>query len=333
MRLHQHITILSALIIILSAGDMCGQAVPGVDENIPYLMTFGKGGHVTSWGDDDFSQTFFFTIPKEFKEPFFIRIYDPDVSGNTDEMNGYWDTRMLYSVFGGKGCYTFDKTSQGEDPVANYKSGVMLASRVFAVDARYDEKWFTFGPFNPADGEYYKKWSAFIFKIVCDGIAGDDGNLYRYFLSKKADSNVPIEGANAFTHEYCFRMWNNNDTAYVSHIYPFIDSGCIYLKQKNFDWDNDGNFIVVSNVRKGQRQDISSEDNWIEGRFSIQPEEIGKSLDFRFYKRSDYLVRNNNVVISVENQYGEKLPFWSAPIGGVPVYKPKVKVIKIPPKK
>ena len=327
MRLYLHITVF-ALLMVLSAGNIYCQAVPGVDENIPYLMTFGKEGGVTSWGDDDFSQTFFFTVPKEYKEPFFIRVYDPDVSGNTDELNGFWNTRMAYTITGGKGCYTKSKSSQGIDPVGDYKSGVVLASKVFAVDARYDENWYTFGPFKPADGEYYPKWSAYIFKIVCDGMSGDDGNLYRYFLSRKANENVPIEGANAFTHEYSFRMWNNNDTAYISHIYPFIDSGCIYVKQRNFDWDNDGDFIVVSNARKGQPQAISGEDVWSEGRFQIQKEEIGKSLDFRFYKRRDYLVKNNNVVMTVENQYGEKLQFWSAPIGGVPVYKPRIKVVK-----
>jgi len=99
------------------------------------------------------------------------------------------------------------------------------------------------------------------------------------------------------------------------------------VRQRNFDWDNDGDFIVVSNARNGQRQAVSGENNWSEGRLQIMEEEIGKSLDFRFYKRRDYLVRNNNVVIYVENQYGENLQFFSAPIGGVPVYKPRIKVI------
>jgi len=39
-------------------------------------------------------------------------------------------------------------------------------------------------------------------------------------------------------------------------------------------------------------------------------------------------VRNNNVVMSVENQYGENLQFFSAPIGGVPVYRPRIKATK-----
>ena len=66
------ITVSVSMFLLTMPGVSYGQAVPGNDENIPYLMTFGKDGHETSWGDDDFSETFFFTIPKEYKEPFFI---------------------------------------------------------------------------------------------------------------------------------------------------------------------------------------------------------------------------------------------------------------------
>ena len=41
------------------------QQVPAAEENIPFLVTFGKDGE-KSWGDDDFSESFFFIIPKFF---------------------------------------------------------------------------------------------------------------------------------------------------------------------------------------------------------------------------------------------------------------------------
>ena len=320
--------ILSMFIMVLATvpARVNAQEVPGPDENIPYLITFGKDGGITSWGDDDFSQTFFFALPKDYREPFYIRVWDPETGGKTDELNNFWNTRMMYSIYGGRGCYTHPEAN-GLNPKGNYKSGTLLATRTFGMDNKLDERWFTFGPFNPADGEYYPKFQSNIFKIICDGISGDDGNLYRYALSRRADSNVPIDGANAFTYEYTFRMWNNNDTSFVSHIYPFIDSGCVWIQTRNFDWDNDGDFIVVSVVRKGHDLNLSGDDVWSESRMAIQDEEIGKSLDFRFYKKRGDLVKNNNVMVSVQNQYGENLPFFSAPIGGVPVYKPRIKVI------
>ncbi|MEZ5011455.1 MAG: hypothetical protein R2744_07645 [Bacteroidales bacterium] len=101
------------------------------------------------------------------------------------------------------------------------------------------------------------------------------------------------------------------------------------MKQINFDWDDDGYIRVVSVVRKGQLQAISNEDDWAESKIKIYDEELNSSLDFQFIKKQTALVRNNNVVISVENQYGELLPFFTIPIGGVPVYKPSISVRRV----
>lgn len=308
--------------------DYYGQPVPARDENIPYLMTFGGGGErETSWGDDDFSQTFFFVIPEEFTDPVYIRVFDPDIGGEIDEINGYWDTEMEYSIYGGKGAYS-DPDARETQPTGNYKSGTLLAAKTFGEDPYFDNNWYTFGPFNPSEGEYTEKYQGHIFKIITEGKGGDDGNLYRYFLSTSFDENIDVEGANAFTYEYSFRMWNTPDN--VSHIYPFIDDECISVKQENFDWDGDGVIRVVSVARKGQLVNVSGEDEFVESEFNIFEEEIGKSLDFQFIKRrTPFVVINNNVVISVRNQYGELMPFFTIPIGGVPKYKYNIKVRKI----
>lgn len=300
------------------------QPVPAEDENIPNLMTFGpKAG--TSWGDDDFSQTFFFVIPEEYTSPFYIRIFDPDVGGEVDEINGYWDTKVSYTVYGGLKCFT-DPDATGVDPVGNYKSGNMLGTRVFGENPRYDNDWFTFGPFNPTEGELVRKYGGYIFKIICEGMEGDDGNMYQYFVSTSGTENKRIEGANAFAYEYSFRM--HNDPNQVSHIYPYIDDRTISVEQKNFDWDSDGLIRVVSVARQGLLCAISGDDTWGQNQFKILEEEIGTSLDFQFIKKKSPPVKNNNVVISVKNQYGELLPFYTIPIGGVPKYKYSIGVKK-----
>src|SRR5690606_7220466 len=91
--------------LLLGTGNclkLSGQAVPGREENIPFLVTFGRLGE-TSWGDDDFYQVFFFTVPKEYTGQFFIRIFDPDVGGEHDEIQGEFNTRTFFGVYGGKG--------------------------------------------------------------------------------------------------------------------------------------------------------------------------------------------------------------------------------------
>ena len=315
--------------LLLGAGEgikLLGQAVPGREENIPFLVTFGRLGE-TSWGDDDFYQVFFFTVPREYSGQFFIRIFDPDVGGEHDEIQGEFNTRTFFGVYGGKGVDP-DKNSEsrGLNNVKNYKGGTMLASRVFGSEARYDNKYFTFGPFNPTAGDFSSKWNAYIFKVVVEGVSGDDGNLYRFFMSRDPENNIPVEGGNAFTYEYTFRMWN--DFKSVAHIYPYVDTGVVYIRQRNFDWDRDGHILVVSRYKQGIGVSISTENNWMEDRIPIEPAEIGSSLDFQFHKAQGELVKNNNVVVTLESQRGDALPFFSSPIGGVPVYNPKITVKK-----
>ncbi len=320
--IYKSMLVISMVVLALSGQS---QPVPAGDENIPYLMTFGGDGE-TSWGDDDFSQTFFFKIPRSYSEPFYIRVYDPDTGGDVDEINGPWDTRMSYSIYGGEESWSHDD-AKGIQPTGNYRSGTLLASKVFGMDNRYDDDWYTFGPFNPTEGELVEEFDGYVFKIICEGMSGDDGNLYRYFLSTAPDENDPIENGNAFTYEYSFRMWNDSDN--VAHIYPYIDTATIFVKQVNFDWDDDGYIRVASHVKRGLLATISNEDDWAESKIKIEEEEVSLSLDFQFIKKKSPIVKNNNVVISVENQYGEYLEFFTIPIGGVPVFDPSIKARKI----
>jgi hypothetical protein len=326
----------SILILIFLLESSCtsflqAQAVPGKDENIPFLVTFGKFGK-TSWGDNDFYQIFFFSILKDYTKPFYIRVFDPDCGGENDEIQGDFNSKFLFSVYGGKGVDP-DKNedSKGLDKGVNYKSGNLLASKVFGSEARFDNKYYTFGPFNPPEGDFNERWNSYIFKIICEGINGDDGNLYRFFLSRDPNNNLPIEGANAFTYAYTFRMWN--DFKSVAHIYPFVDTGIVFIKQSNFDWDNDGKILVVSRYKQGIEVPISNENNWESSNIPIEPDEVNSSLDFQFHKRQGDLVKNNNVVVTLKNQRGDALKFYSSPIGGVPVYIPKTDIKKIAPRK
>ena len=326
-----NIFILVFLLELTNSARLGGQPVPGKDENIPFLVTFGKDGE-TSWGDDDFNQVFFFTIPQDFKQQFYIRVFDPDCGGEHDEIQGLFNTRTSFSVYGGNGVDPDrNEDSRGLLNGLNYKTGNLLASRIFGNEARYDNKYYTFGPFNAAEGDFNVKWNSYIFKIVCEGVSGDDGNLYRYFLSRDQNNNLEIEGANAFTYEYTFRMWN--DFKSVAHIYPFIDTGIVSIKQSNFDWDSDGKILIISEYKQGIGVDISSENDWIQSTLSIEEAEWNGSLDFQFHKKQGELVKNNNVVIRTENQRGDALKFFASPIGGVPVYQPKTNITKIVQKK
>jgi hypothetical protein len=310
------------VVVLLLSGQIgvFSQPAPAVVENIPFLVTFGNKSE-RSWGDDDFCQVFFFLVPPSQTDPVFIRIFDPDTGGEWDEGKSEFDTRTTFSIYGGKGCWSV-KDAQNTDPTGDYKSGYLLATKSFETDRMYDNKWYTFGPINPYEGEYVEEFDGRVFKLIAEGTEGNDGNLYKYFLSSEQDENKEVEGGNVFTYEYTFRLSNNQDD--VSQIYPFIDNKTISIEVSNFDWDDDGFIRIVSVAKNGELCDISGENEWAKTKFSVIADERNTSFEVQFVKNKSKLIKNNNVVVTVRNQYGKSLPFFVLPIGGIPVYNPKI---------
>jgi len=312
------------LLIINTSIPLFSQSAPQSDENIPYLMTFG-GNAETSWGDDDFCQIFFSFIPSSQTDPVYIRVYDPDTGGDLDEVKGEFNSVINFSIYSGIGCWS-DTAAQSIRPTAagNYRSGYLMASKSFGIDPKYDKKWYTFGPFNPSEGEYVEILGGRVFKIIAQGISGDDGNIYKYFLSTSPVENVPVEGGNFFTYKYHFRL--PDDQKQVCQIYPYVDDKTISVEVRNFDWDNDGVIRIFSAAKNGLSLDVSGEDNWTKIVFPIVAKEKNSTIEIQFIKNKYIQVRNNNVVVAIRNQYGDALPFYVIPIGGVPVYSPKIQM-------
>jgi hypothetical protein len=303
---------LSGLLLMASLMLTQAQPVPGLDENIPHLVTFGSDGDV-AWGDDNFCQIIFFKIPENHTKPIYLRVFDPDTGGAIDEQKGEWDTKMMYSLFGGKGACS-EKDAQDMVLNGNYDSGTLLASKTFGENDRYDNKWYTFGPFNPSEGELLPQFGGYVFKVIIEGISGDDGNLYTLHLSTYEERNHEVEGASAFYYKYKFRM--HDDVDEMAHIYPYIDERVVSIKQTNFDWDGDGRIQIVSLERPGtETMDIGGDNEWITSTHTIYDAEKTNSLDLQLIKKPSGTIKSNNVVIFLENQYGEKLPFFSIPIG------------------
>lgn len=309
---------LSLLLLLVLSVPAGAQQTPSPDEKIPYVCTFSKDSD-KEWGDDDFVQVFFFVVPESYKKPIYIRLYDPDIGGAIDENHGAFNSKCRFSVYGGAKAHSHPD-AQNQDPVGNYKSGTLLTSKTFGNDKAYDQQWYTLGPFNPVDGELQPQFKGRIFKLVVEGAEGDDGNLYRVFLSSEQDQNKDVEGGNTFAYEYGFRLADNAGS--VSHLYPFVGVGVTAVKIRIFDYDNDGVIRVVSVAKKGEISKSVSNGEWMESTHKISKEEVSTSLDVQFIKKRD--IRNNNIVVVISNQYGELMPFFTTPIGGVPKYIYKI---------
>lgn len=301
---------------------MRAQQVPSAQENIACLVTFGTNGDHSS-GDDDFSQTVFFSVPKTQTEPFYIRIFDPEVFGELDEERNGWNTRMQYSVYGGKDAYS-NKDARSVIPTGNYRSGILMDSKTFGNEAVTENKWISMGPFNPQQGELVAEFDSYIFKVVIDGIKGDDGNGYKLFLSAKNSENIPVEGANAFTYEYSIRLQSSTNS--VAHLYPFADNLVTGFRIKTFDFDHDGDIKLYSSVKNGHPIKASGNNEWSSCDQRILDEEKNKCLDLQIIKKGE---DKGDMVLYITNEYDVPVPLFAVPVGGAPKYLYKIKLTKI----
>lgn len=307
-------------LFIFFGTELLAQPFPSEDEKIQHFVVFSKNAKL-SFGDDDFVQIYFFVIPEKSNDPFYVRVFDPEVGGGIDEKVGDFNSKTKFSFYGGKGAHS-DKDAQLDSPKGNYKSGVFITGKTFGSEAEYDGQWYEFGPFNPKEGELQPENGGYVFKVVIEGLDGDDGNLYKMFLSSQKDKNVKVEGGNAFCYEYTFRL--AEDMTSVYHIYPFIPANVTSCEVGVFDYDNAGIVRVVSVAKKGDMAGSSTEGTWSQIKFEITNEELNTSLDIQFINKK--AVKNNNVAVTIKNQYGKLLAFYATPIGGVPKYKYKIGV-------
>jgi hypothetical protein len=293
------------------------QEVPSEFEHIEFLETFGANAE-PGWGDDDHVQTFFFIIPKSYTKPVYLRVYDPDTGGKHDEPNNDFNTKTKFSIYAGQGAHAHPD-AQRIDPVGNYKSGNLIHTKIFGNETKYDQKWYTFGPFNPLEGEESDQFDGYVFKIIAEGLIGDDGNLYKYFLSVNPDNNKEVEGSNAFTYEYSIRL--PEAEVVVTHLYPFLDDKVESFTQHNFDFDGEGKIFIYSLSKNRHVGSISSDETWAESKHMVTEEERNTTIDIQIVKVEK---SKNDMVLYLKNQYGDAIAFFSSPIGGPPKYKYKV---------
>jgi hypothetical protein len=163
----------------------------------------------------------------------------------------------------------------------------------------------------------------YIFKIVIDGLSGDDGNLYKLFMSVSNKENKEIEGGNAFMYEYSFRLNSGNQ---VSHLYPYIDQNTISIKQHNFDFDGDAYIKLVSMTIPGVKVNTSKDAVWAMSLHPMKEKDKKSCLDIQIVKTGSK--NNNNAVFYITNQRGKYMQFHSIPIGAIPKKKIGVRTIK-----
>lgn len=231
-----------------------------------FLVTFGKECS-THWGDDDFNQIFFISVPEGSKD-FYIWLFDPDCGGKIDEINKKWNTQTLFELFGGKGAYTH-ADAKSPNPTSGLNSGQSLKKEIYAKSSKTDNKWVKWGPFKSYQGEKVGKNR--IFKLVVKGISGDDGNLFQFDVSSSKSVRSKIENSRMFTYEVCFRYPHEAKTRLSINFVP--DKPFKGISFYNFDGDSAGGVKLNTPVRRNLPLNISKNDVWTSKTYTSEPGE------------------------------------------------------------
>jgi hypothetical protein len=234
------------------------------------LLTGGTGVG-PEHGDDDHVQVIFFEIPTSYGggNPVYFRIYDADTGGGGDVSEatlgldqrwiGSWNTSMRYTLRGGPDAYTLAQASHPD--AGQIASGSLLDQTTIgagAAGAAYHDNWgLVFGPYTANQGE--ARPTGWVFKLVVEGLGGDNGNVYQAAVSVNPGDNTAPAGSRIFA--YC---WTFTFTTAPPQppFYPHLPAGTSVFVQHNLDFDDDGSGTMTLHT---PLQDISVPASGISG--------------------------------------------------------------------
>ncbi|MBU1148258.1 MAG: hypothetical protein KKD11_07895, partial [Candidatus Omnitrophica bacterium] len=205
--------------------------IPPEESNVRYLYVFGEDGR-KSYGAKKTPQVVFLRVPENYTGNVEISIYDPDIGDYIDEKSGKWNTTTRFSIFGGNKAYS-STAGISEAKIVDFFEGTLLDSQEFGEDKSYDKKFYHFSPIEASKGE--KVGSFRYFKIVAEGLSGDDNNVFALEVSPDT-----IE---AFSYALSLRLSEKRGTKMA--LYPAIPADAAKIIEYNYDLDATGGEIEL----------------------------------------------------------------------------------------
>jgi PKD repeat protein len=263
------------------------------------LVTYGADAQ-TAEGDDDFKQVIFFTIPKTAQsDRLHLRIFDPDVGGEWDQQYGEWDTQTRFRLYGGQGAYTAPTARSPFPEEGDRLAGDLIADAIFGVNSFSDNKWFNYAAFTPAQGEEVEE--IIVFKLVVDGVRGDDGNIFEVAISTHPKRNNPPDGLKIINYCPTIRLPAIGVHAELRFSVP---DKVQEITIRNFDLA--GAFMAVeTRFRSNLSITTSEQGEWEEDRLVLEPDETGTLAALTY--EGGYEMPND-ATFFVTDEKGEAMP-------------------------
>lgn len=274
--------------------------VPPKDSNIRYLYVFGEDGK-KSYGAKEEPQVIFLRVPEDYTGSIKISIYDPDIGGFIDEKSGKWNTETRFSIFGGKHAYS-SIAGISEARITDFFKGTLLDSKEFGEDKTFDKKFYHFSPIAAEDGEEVGRFR--YFKIVAEGLSGNDNNVFSLEVSPDA--------VEAFGYALSLRLSERQGTKMA--LYPDIPQDASIIIEYNYDLDPTGGTIELISASRAYRIKGSGTGVWANTKIDVSPSEAGKRWVYEITKKRQ---PNANMSMYLTTGDGSAIPvFFTAGAAG-----------------
>jgi len=231
----------------------------------PLMVVYGPEAP-TREGDADHVERLYLSVPADFSDRLYLRVFDPEPAGAHDTRYGRSEatTTTLFRLSGGEGAYSGapepTAVADGAPPVApepayaGFAGGRVIAERRFDEASPGDDAWTTLVPFTAADGEQLagRAW----FRIDVIGEAGDYGNAFTVEASLSPDRSEPAAGVELVAHQPTIRWREGGDPTEVRFAAP---AGAA-LRLQSFD-GAEGELVLVSTFEERPLAS-SGQDEW-----------------------------------------------------------------------
>ncbi|TKZ19199.1 PKD domain-containing protein [Shimia litoralis] len=249
------------------------------------LVVYGAAAQSRE-GDVDHREQIFFSVPADFQDRLYIRVFDPETSGDQDFIYGSpADSETRFRIFGGTGALSGipypDMVENGARPVRApdiTASGKQLREKTYDSAPKTDGRWVTLGSVRSKQGEIIDGRS--YFRMDVEGLKGNDGNGYSIGLSTARDRNHPPEDFEIFSYQPTIR-WPGEGPA--TQVWFSHEGGPVTVQ--NFDGANGS--LSLGEMYKDIPLRISGQDFWASDTLTPQGNNLALSLSGGFERPND----------------------------------------------
>ena len=297
----------AGLTALLSLSPVTGRT-DGVQLEAGRLVVYGALAPSRE-GDADHREQVFFSVPKDLRERFYVRVFDPETHGSDDfTYGGTGNAKTAFRVFGGEGAFSAaDRPAQVKDGARVPRSldrspvsgpGKLLEEKIYGNDRATDQRWVLLTSLRSRQGEVIgdQAW----FRLDVQGMGGDDGNGWTFGISLARDRDRPPEDLQMFSYQPTVR-WEKQATP--TQLW-FEGPGQGALSVQSFDGAN-GRLSLLG-TWADVALPISGQDHWRVGVVDSDETLLALSLSGGFETPND-------VTLSVFDAEGNPLPLQMPP--------------------